>query len=106
MKAPARFCSGVRISLPLRDYYCRVVSPIILRRSHPSLAGVGEPDDGKDCERYCRRKKEHLVGPWGRLVWAAFAAPLLFHTALHTLLKNYTSDQGLPDGDLLIREHR
>jgi hypothetical protein len=36
----------------------------------------------------------------------AFAAPLLFPTALHTLLKNYTSDQSLPDGELLIREHR
>jgi hypothetical protein len=39
-------------------------------------------------------------------VWAAFAAPLLFHMALHTLLKNSTSDQSPPDGELLIREHR
>jgi len=36
----------------------------------------------------------------------AFAAPSLFPTALITLLKNYTSDQGLPDGELLIRKHR
>jgi hypothetical protein len=106
MRAPARFCSGVRISPPLRNYYRRVVSPIILRRSHPSLAGVGELDDGKDCERYCRRKKEHLVGLRGRLEWMAFAASLLFPTVLITLPKNYTSDQGLPDGELLIREHR
>jgi hypothetical protein len=36
----------------------------------------------------------------------AFAASLLFPTVLITLLKNYTSDQGLPDGELLIREYQ
>jgi hypothetical protein len=39
-------------------------------------------------------------------VWAAFAAPLLFNTALHTFLKNYPSEQGSPDSELLIRESR
>jgi hypothetical protein len=39
-------------------------------------------------------------------VWAAFAGPLLFHTVLHTILKNHTSDQSPPDGELLIGEER
>jgi hypothetical protein len=82
-RPPAEHSRG-RLRTPVQRLKARRF-PIILQRLRASPAGVGEPDAGnKDRKCYCRCIKEHLVALCSRVVGAAFAARLLFHTAVHT----------------------